>query len=196
LPRSMFWLFVGQTLVMFGISLTQVINAIYARDVLLISEEQWWLVYIPLMLTMILTSIPIGKIVDKFGRKIPLILGLITLASATSIFATGNLATVMISMVLFGVSHLLIRSSAMALSTDLVDPANRGKVQGFINFIGYVAMGLGMLLGSYLFVEGLRIGIPHLPFITTLGLVVPQLLIVLFFVHEPKERVGLTRAET
>ncbi len=195
-PRSMLWVFTVRTLVMLGMALTNVINALYARDVLGIPEEQWWLVFIPLLLTMVAVSIPIGKIVDKFGRKIPLFLGLITLASATSIFVMGNLATIMVSMVLFGVSQLLVRSSAMALSTDLVDPANRGKVQGFINFIGYVTMGLGMLLGSYLFVEGLRIGIPQLPFIATLGLVVPQLFIVLFLVREPKERVGLTRAET
>lgn len=195
-PRSMLWVFTVRTLVMFGMAITNVINALYARDVLGIPAEQWWLVFIPLLLTMVAVSIPIGKIVDKFGRKIPLILGLITLSVATSIFITGNLATIMVSMVLFGVSQLLLMSSAMALSTDLIDPANRGRVQGFINFVGYIIMGLGMLLGSYLFVEGTKIGIPQLPFYTTLGLIIPQLLIVLFLVHEPKERVGMTRTET
>jgi MFS family permease len=190
-PRSMLWVFAVRTLVMFGMALTNVINALYARDVLGIPEEQWWLVFIPLLLTMVTASIPIGKVVDKFGRKIPLILGLITTTAATFIFVTGNLATIMVSMVLFGVSQLLLMSSAMALSTDLVDPINRGKVQGFINFIGYIIMGLGMLLGSYLFVEGTKIGIPQLPFYTTLGLIIPQLLIVLFLIQEPKERVGV-----
>jgi len=89
-PRSMFWIFIVQILVMFGMSLTQVINALYARDVLSIPEEQWWIVYVPLLLTMVAASLPIGKIVDKFGRKIPLILGLFVLGVATWIFATGN----------------------------------------------------------------------------------------------------------
>jgi len=189
-PRSMFWLFIVQTLVMFGMALTQVVNQIYALKVLGISLEQWWLVFIPLLLTVVIASIPIGKLVDKFGRKIPLILGLLTLGAATLIFATGNFLTVMVSMVLFGIAHLLAMSAVMALSTDLVQPANRGKVVGFRNFIGYIMMGFGMLLGNYLFIEGLKMGIPQLPFYLALGLIIPQLLIVLFLVHEPKKRVG------
>jgi len=187
-PRSMFWLFVGQTLVMFGMSLTQVINALYARDVLLIPEEQWWLVFVPLLLTMVLASIPIGKMVDKIGRKIPLVLGLFVLGAATLIFVTGNLLTVMISMSLFGIAQLLAMAAVTALSTDLVHPENRGKVNGFVNFMGYIMMGLGMLLGNYLYVNF----IPQLPFYVTLGLIVPEFLIVLFLVHEPKKRVGDT----
>ena len=52
-------------------------------------------------------------------------------------------------------------------------------------------MGIGMLLGNYLFVEGGNIGMPQLPFYLALGLIVPQLLILLFLVHEPKERVDM-----
>ncbi|MCW3985079.1 MAG: MFS transporter [Candidatus Bathyarchaeota archaeon] len=191
-PRSMFWLFIVQTLVMFGMVLTQVVNQIYAMKVLGISIEQWWLVFIPLLLTMVVASIPIGKMVDKFGRKIPLILGLLTLGAATLIFATGNFLTVMISMILFGIAQLLAMSAVMALATDLVQPVNRGKVVGLTNFIGYIVMGFGMLLGNYLFIEGLTIGIPQLPFYVALGLIIPQLLIVIFLIHEPKKRVGVT----
>ncbi len=190
-PRSMFWLFIVQTLTMFGMALTQVINQIYALKVLGIPIEQWWLVFIPLLLSVVVFSLPIGKIVDKFGRKIPLILGLFVFGAATLIFAMGNLGTVMVSMSLFGVGQLLIMAAAMALATDLVDPVNRGKVVGLRNFVGYIAMGFGMLLGSYLFVEGLNMGVPQLPFYVAFGLIIPQFLIVLFLVHEPKERAGM-----
>ncbi len=192
-PKSMFWLFTIQTLVMFGMSLTQVINQIYAVDVLGITLEQWWLVFIPLLLTMIAASIPIGKTVDVFGRKIPLILGLCVLGTAQLIFAYGNFLTIMISMIFFGVAQLLIMSSAMALATDLVDPVNRGKVVGFRNFVGYIVMGFGMLLGNYFFIQGTSMNIPQLPFYIALGLVIPALLIILFLVHEPKERVGMLK---
>jgi len=185
-PRSMLWLFAVQILAMFGMSLTQVINALYARDVLLIPQEQWWLTFIPLLLTMVVASIPIGKMVDKIGRKIPLVLGTFVLGVATLTFIKGNLLTVMISMCLFGIAQLLVMSAVMALSTDLVNPENRGKVNGFINFTGYIMMGLGMLLGNYLYISF----IPQMPFYVVLGLTVPVLLIVLFLVHEPKKRVG------
>ncbi len=58
-------------------------------------------------LTMIIASLPIGKIVDKFGRKIPLITGLIIFGIATLIFMWGNLPMLMLSMVLFAIGHCL-----------------------------------------------------------------------------------------
>jgi hypothetical protein len=77
-----------------------------------------------------------------------------------------------------------------------VDPVNRGKVVGFRNFVGYIVMGVGMLLGNYLYLEGLTLGVPQLPFYTAFGLVIPQLLIILLLVHEPRERVGMTAGST
>jgi MFS family permease len=185
-PRTVWWLFVIRTLVMFGMATTNVINALYARDVLGIPEEQWWLVFIPLLLTMIVASIPIGKMVDRVGRKIPLVLGLFTLGAATMIFVSGTLLTLMISMALFGIAHMLLMSAATALSADLVHPTNRGKVAGFRNFVGYIVMGLGMLVGNYLYVNS----VPQAPFYVNLGLIVPAFLIVVYLVHEPEKRVG------
>lgn len=190
-PRSMFWLFVTQILVMFGMSVTMVINALYAKDVLLIPVSQWWMVFVPLMLTMVVASIPIGLMVDKVGRKIPLVLGLGTIAGATVVFITGTLVTVMVSMVMFGIAQLLVMSALWALSTDLVGSSNRGKVNGFTNFVGYIVMGFGMLIGEFLFIQGLQIGVPQLPFLVALVLTVPELLLVFFLVHEPKKRASM-----
>jgi len=182
-PRSALWLLVVQTLVMFGVSLTNVMNAIYATDVLGIPEEQWWLTFIPLLLTMVVASVPIGKMVDKIGRKIPLILGLLVIGAAALIFVAGNLVTVMISMSLFAMGQLLVMSSAMAFSADLVDPVNRGKVVGFRNFVGYIFNGLGMLLGGFLYVSFA----PQMPFYATFGLIVPAFFIVVLLIHEQRK---------
>ncbi|UCB60543.1 MAG: MFS transporter, partial [Candidatus Bathyarchaeota archaeon] len=46
-PQSMLWLVIGQTVVTFGLSLTMVINQIYAIDILGITLEQWWVVFVP-----------------------------------------------------------------------------------------------------------------------------------------------------
>jgi MFS family permease len=188
-PRSMLWLLIVQTAVMFCTSLTGVINQIYALRILGVTLEQWWLVFIPMLLTVVVASIPIGKVVDKFGRKIPLILGLFVLSGGTMIFAHGDFVTVMLSMSLFGIAQLLVMSSAMALATDLVEPVSRGKVVGLRNFVGYIVMGFGMLLGNYLFLEGISLGVPALPFYTAFLLIVPQFFVVLFLVHESPKKI-------
>jgi MFS family permease len=180
LPRSMFWLVVSQVLTMLGLSMFSVINAVYARDVLSISKSQWWLVFIPLTITMIVASIPVGKAIDRFGRKIPLILGLALLDAGLSTFLFGDFLLLTIAMILFGLGQLLVMSSSMALAADLVEREYRGKLNGFINFMSYIAMGFGMLLGNYLYIAFL----PQLPFYAALTLTIPAFVIIIFMVKE------------
>jgi MFS family permease len=183
LPRSMMWLMISQITAMLSISLFSVINAIYARDILHIPTEQWWLVFVPLTVTMIIGSIPVGKAVDVYGRKIPLSIGMIAFVLGVGLFVSGNLVTVSVAMILFGLGNLLVMSALMALSTDLVGSENRGKVNGFTNFAGYIAMGSGMLLGNYMYYAFF----PQLPFYVALSLAVAVFAIVLFFIHEPRK---------
>ncbi len=182
LPRSMLWLVISQILTMLGLSMFFVINAVYARDVLLISKAEWWLVFIPLTITMIVASIPVGKAIDKFGRKAPLILGLVVfdVGLATFMVARTSLLLVTIAMILFGLGQLLVMSASMALSTDLVEQEFRGKVNGFVNFMSYIAMGIGMLLGNYLYIAFA----PQLPFYAALALTLPSFVIIALLVKD------------
>ncbi len=181
-PRSMFWLFLVQTMTMFGNALTTVINALYARDTLGIPQDQWFLTYVPMLLTMVAVAYPIGKTIDRIGMKLPLAMGPLALVTSLLLFLNGNLFTLMISMALLGIVHLLIMSSAMALSAALVEPQNRGKVRGSINFVGYMFTGFGMLLGNSLYNL-----VPQLPFYVTLALTVPMMLIIVLRIHEPRK---------
>lgn len=183
-PRSMFWLFIGQTFWMFGFALTQVINALYARDILFIPETQWWLVYFPLLITMGIASIPVGRAIDRVGRKKPLYFALIIWSCATLLFINGTFFTVMIAMALFGLAQLLAMAASTALSADLVGSEHRGRVNGSINFAGYIAMACGMLLGNYLYVN---IN-PQTPFYTMLALVIPIFFIIRTLIQEPTIR--------
>ena len=182
-PRSVLWLFFIQVCVMFSNALVNVINALYAINVLGIPKEQWFLTFIPLLLTMMLISIPVGKMVDRFGTRIPLTLGPIVLAAALLIFVNGNFYTIMISMALLGLVHLLVMSSGMVLSATLVEPENRGKVRGFLNFMGNIFTGIGMLLGNFLYNM-----MPQLPFYVTALLAIPMVLIAVLFIQEPKKQ--------
>jgi MFS family permease len=182
-PRSVLWLFTVQIMLMFANAQFNVINAIYAINQLGIPEELWWITYIPLLLTMVVASIPIGKAIDRIGPKIPLILGSVALATSALLFAHGNFFTVTISMCLNGLVFLLIMASAMTLTANLVEPENRGKVRGFLNFTGYIFQGTGMLLGNFFY----DLYYP-LPFYIAAGLAFPMILIIIFRIHETKEQ--------
>jgi DHA1 family tetracycline resistance protein-like MFS transporter len=182
-PRSLLWLFIVQIMLMFANAQVNVINAIYARDQLGVPEELWWLTFLPLLLTMMAASIPIGKTIDRVGTKMPLMLGPIVLCSSLLLFAYGNFLTIMISMSLNGIVFLLMMSSAMTLTARLVEPQKRGKARGFLNFMGYIFTGVGMLLGNYLYNL-----VPQLPFYLAIGLTAPMVLIVFFQVHESKRQ--------
>jgi DHA1 family tetracycline resistance protein-like MFS transporter len=180
-PKSIPWLLTVQVMIMFSYSLVNVINALYARDVLGIPESLWWLTFIPLLVTMMLASFPVGKMVDRFGERIPMLLGPAVLATALMLFVFGNFYSVMVSMALLGLVFLLVMSSAMSLSTHLVEPQNRGKVRGFLNFVGFIFTGVGMFLGNFLYNL-----VPQAPFLLTIGLSVPMLLIVLFRIPDSR----------
>jgi MFS family permease len=182
-PKSVLWLLAVQIMFMFANAEVNVINATYAKYQLGIAEELWWLTFIPLLVTMMIASIPIGKIIDRIGPKIPLALGAIILASASLLFVHGNFFTVMISMSLNGLVFLLIMSSAMTLATSLVETENRGKVRGFLNFMGYIFTGVGMLLGNFFYNL-----VPQLPFYVTIGLTVPMVLTIVLRVRESQKK--------
>jgi MFS family permease len=179
-PKSVLWLFSVQIMLMFANAQINVINAVYAQTQLGIPEEIWWITFIPLLVTMMVASIPVGKTIDRIGPKIPLTLAPIILAASTAIFAYGSFFTVMISMCLNGLVFLLLMSSAMTLTASLVGPENRGKVRGFLNFTGYIFTGVGMLLGNFFYNL-----YPPLPFFITITLSLPMVLIIAFRVHEP-----------
>jgi len=181
-PRTVFWLFIVQVMTMFLFALTNVINAIYARDVLGIPQDQWFLVYIPMMIILVIASFPIGKIVDNVGMKLPLTIGPFVLVVSMVLFINGNLIAVMASMALLGLVQLFMMSAAMALSACLVEPQNRGKIVGGVNFVGYILTGVGMMLGNFFYTLW-----PQLPFYLTIALAVPIMLIIIFRITEPKK---------
>jgi MFS family permease len=181
-PRSVFYLFIVQVISMFALALINVINAIYARDILNIPQNEWFLTYIPMLLTMVVAAYPLGKMIDKIGMKIPLLISPCLLIISMLLFINGNFLTVMVSMVLFGLVNMLLMSAGFALSACLVEPQNRGKIIGGLNFVGYILAGIGMLLGNFLYNL-----VPQLPIYMTIVVALPMILIIIFRIPEPKK---------
>lgn len=183
-PRSTFYLFLSFLLGGFSIAMIQTFTVVYAVEDLGLSRIEWSLILMVLFVAMIALSIPIGKLVDKAGRKIPLLLSYLFMIPSILLFVYGDLFRLAISLVLMGVVQLMMFSSYSALMADLVPKEQRGKVTGFSQFFNYITMAVGVLIGGIIFDT-----VSHqLPFFIVLAFLVPQFLVTFFMVHEPKQR--------
>jgi len=125
---------------------------------------------------------PAGRIIDKIGRKKPLVFsGIITLL-AIFLFLYGNYSTLFISVILWGIGQLLGLSAFQALFADLVPRNLRGKVTGSMNFFTYISMAIGGVTGGLLY-DNIS---PQAPFLLTAFLRALATLVVFFGIREPK----------
>ncbi len=183
-PRSMFYLFISFLIFNFGWSANQLYVVVYAVQELSIDEAVWPLMLTALFVVMIVLAVPAGKAVDKFGRKIPLLVSYVTFMATTWLFITGDLLRVFLSLVLFGVGMILVTSAYTALEADLTPKEQRGKVKGFRSFSTYIVMAIGNLTGGILY----EYVSPQLPFFLTMVLFVPSFVLTLTMVQEPEKR--------
>ncbi len=183
-PRSMFYLFLSTAFIMFGIASVNLYFVVYAVEELLIDKAIWPFILTALPVTMIVLSIPIGKIVDKINRKLPILAAYVIFGFSMWLFVEGDLPRLFVSLVLVGAGQVMIGSAFSALQTDLTPKEQRGKVNGFTNFANYIVMALGSLTGGILY-EHFS---PQLPFLLAMVLIVPSFILTLVLVHEPERR--------
>jgi MFS family permease len=199
-PRSTFYLFVSSAIVRFAFTMTMPLLLVYAFYVLQIggppnpavlpaldpalqlARERWGYANIVLFSSMIVLSVPVGRLIDKLGRKIPLILSGVLAVPATVLFVYGDYETIFVALVLWGASQLLGYSASQALFADLVPQSERGKATGSMNFFTYLLMAVGGIAGGLLY-DNVS---PQLPFLLMIVLTIPSLLLTIYGIHEPK----------
>lgn len=192
-PRSTLFLFFSTLIARFSFSMTGALFLVYAFYVLQIgggieygalqlARQRWGYIMIVLFICMIILSLPVGKLIDKVGRKIPLIISSLLMIPTIFLFVYGNYSTLFIVMPLFGFTQLLGFSAYQTFFADLVPQAQRGKVTGSMNFFTYMFMAIGGIIGGLLYDKVF----PQLPFLLMPILIVPSILLIVFYVHEPK----------
>lgn len=188
-PRSMFYMFLANLVGSFSFAIVSTYTLstfvlVYAVEDLRLTRPEWSLILIALFIIMIAVAFPVGKLIDKVGRKIPLLMSYALTAPAILLFVYGNLPRLFIAIPLMGLVQLLMFSAFTALMADLVPKEKRGKVTGFSQFFNYIVMAVGILTAGILFQT-----VSHqLPFFLLLLLLIPQFTLTLFLVHEPEKR--------
>jgi DHA1 family tetracycline resistance protein-like MFS transporter len=184
-PKSMFYLFLSGAIMMFGVAAVQTYLVVYAVNVLQVDPALWAYVLMALPVTMIVASIPIGKVVDKINRKIPILVAYAFFLVSLLLFANGwSVYLLFVSLAFLGIGLVMMNAGSSALQADLTPKDCRGKVQGFSSFVNNIMMASGAAVGGFLY-EHLS---PAMPFYLSVCIVVPAFLITLAMVHEPRER--------
>ncbi len=183
-PRSMLYLFLSLIITTFGFATVQLYFVVYAVEELLIDKTLWSLMLTTLFIVMIVLSIPIGKIVDKINRKIPMLISYALFGVSMWLFVNGDMQKLFLSLALVGLGQVMMNSAFSALQADFTPKEQRGKVNGFTNFANYIVMAIGSLVGGILY-EHVS---PQLPFLVATTLVAPSFVLTLTKVHEPETR--------
>ena len=182
--RSMLFLFVSFAIYNFAWFACSLNLIFYATDVLRIKEFEWAVLMTWFSVVNILSALPCGKIIDKFGRKKPLLVAWFLFIPASIAFVYGNLIILSTCFLLLGTASILANTAYPALEADLVAREKRGKIAGSTYFFFNILNALGQLSGGFMY----QYLSPALPFLLSSTLYVPCLLLTLFLVHEPTRR--------
>ena len=182
-PRGAFVLFLVFIVTSFTFGMFQPVFTLYVLDDLGIDYVSFSYIMTALSVSMIILALPSGKIIDKVGKKKPLMAALMIWTIAVSLFIWGDFFRLIVSMSLIGLLQVLIQGAGLALTADLVPREHRGKVNGSRGFFTMMARSLGMFAGGLLYDN-----VGHqVPFLLQFVLIIPPLLLIYFFIEEPKK---------
>src|SRR5262252_9218674 len=112
--------------------------------------------------TMLIVSMPMGAISDRFGRRTPMLSGLVALAASTLLFSYATaLPTLFAARLVQGAADATTWVVGFAFVADLYQPDERGRVTGIILGGTSVAYLVGPSIGGWLY----QIGGIRMPFL-------------------------------
>lgn len=157
---------------------------IYATNVLHVDEFQYAMMLTLQSIVFFASNVPIGRLVDKVGRKWPLMASSIFTLLGTILFINGDLPRLYIAQVLFAIGYSFLSMAYIALQMDLVPREHRGKVQAFTNFTDLVLDSMGAIAGGLIY-ESISV---QMPFLLSLVPMIPTVILTSHFIHEPQKR--------
>jgi len=166
-------------------------SVVYATDVIGLSTAQWGLVVGGMGVVGILTRLPTGRMIDRFGRRISLLLSYTVRPLFILVFtvATGFRQVLLIQMLdnLFGYAQ---QPALEALVMDIASKERRGRTYGVMNMVPGVALTVSPLLGAALWE---RVGAPWPFYLSALASALAAA-VVFTFLREPEEEVGVNES--
>ena len=132
--------------------------------------------------SMILLAVPAGKVIDRVGRKKPLLFGyaLTFLALFTFLDASFNLLLLLTPLI--ALLNVTFYTAIQALYADLIPEDARGKVSGSKDFFRLATVSIGQLTGGFIYDN-----VSHtLPTYIYMASMVPVFILTFLFVDDPE----------
>ena len=159
-------------------------TALYVNDVVGVGLMEWGIVNTAMVATTLVAGFPLGKVVDKIGRKRSILLAYLIFTPTTIIFILSRSFTqLLIVHLLYGIGNCLIMPAYNALLADLIPREKRGRIMGTIVTLNILATVPASVMGGVLY--GLT---PVFPFIFTTLLGITVSMIILLTVTEPEKK--------
>jgi MFS family permease len=183
-PKTMFHLFIVFTPVTFFVRMCMPYYVLYASQVLEVGEFQWAMLQTFNSIIFYSLLLPIGKLVDTFGRKKPLILSSIFGALGIVLFLHGNPTGLYVFVASSAACNALVFTAYPSLQADLTPKEYRGKVMAFSNFVDCIFGSGALLLGGFLY----EVVSPITPFILLLTTMTLTAIATAIFIIEPQTK--------
>lgn len=93
----------------------------------------------------------VGRELDRRGRKIPLLLGLVVFAAAAALYnAAASIAALLFFRIVHGAGWGTTSTAAGTLAADIIPAARRAEGMGYYGLAGNLAMAVAPALGLYI----------------------------------------------
>ncbi len=185
MPSSLKFLTVARLLSAFEEPIWFTFMSLYAFDVVGVSAAELALVSVAYVAVIIVLGFPLGKLVDKVGRKTMLAFAYFFIfAPFVVIFLfSRDFTHLLLAYVLFGIGRGLTMPAYGALQADIVPRDMRGRVLGALDTLNVLAIIPASAIGGVLYDAN-----PGFPFALSLGFAVLIGVVIVLAVKEPLKR--------
>jgi len=182
MPKSLTALFSMELLYLLPNIMFNTILTLYLVNDLGINELQLSRLGAIIGVTMIIFAIPVGKIIDKYGRVRPiLICFLLILVTIPVLLLEVTFTQILLVTPIIGLVNVVYYSSTQALWADLIPEDKRGRILGSQNFFGLIVVAIGSVAGGLFYDQ-----VSHqLPILIYWFINVPCFIITWLYIKEP-----------
>ena len=184
MPKSLTALFSMELLYLLPNIMFNTILTLYLVNDLGITELQLSRLGAIIGVTMIIFAIPVGKIIDRYGRVKPILFCFIlTVFTLPLLLMDISFTQLVLATPIIGLINVIFYSATQALWADLIPEDKRGRVLGSQNFFGLIVVAIGSITGGLLYDQ-----VSHqLPLIIYWLINVPCFIITWLYIKEPKK---------